>query len=94
MTQIPESLARRNFAVNGSLWLLSKCAEECAELGAAILKHLNKESSEEDIQAEMADVEIALETLSAAVYGREIIEKYKRDKIERIERKVEEQESA
>lgn len=88
----PESLARRNYAVNGSRWLLSKCAEECAELGAAILKYLNKDASEEDIQAEMADVEIAIETLSAAIYGRETIEKYKRSKIKRIERKVSEQE--
>lgn len=93
MTTTPESLSRRNFAVNGSRWLLDKCAEECVELAGAILKHKNKGESEEAIQAEMADVEIALETLSSAVYGRDVIEKYKREKIERIEKRVRELEA-
>ena len=86
-----EDLIRRNIAANGKEWILSKCAEECAELAAAILKYKNKGESEDAIIAEIADVSLALETLEA-IYGRENVERYKAAKVERIEKRVREQE--
>ena len=87
-----ELLINRNIAVNGKVWLLNKCAEECVELAGAILKHFNKGESEKEIQAEIADVEIAIEHLSL-IYGRELIDNFKLEKIDRIERRIEEKEA-
>lgn len=84
-------ISKRNVAINGKTWHLLKLAEECAELGAAILQHLTKGSPEERIQEEAGDVEIALLNLST-IYGRGIIETAKIDKLARIERRVSEQE--
>lgn len=86
-----ETLARRNIKTNGKTWHLQKTAEECCELSAAILKHLTKGAPEADIQLEIADVEIALYNLSI-IYGRELIDKAKAEKLRRIEIKTREQE--
>jgi hypothetical protein len=56
------------------------------------LKHFNKGESEEKIQAEVADVEIAIEHLSF-IYGREVIDDYKLKKIDLIEQEIERKEA-
>ena len=84
-------LAHRNVKINGKTWHLAKTVEECAELIDAITKFWTKNGSEEHIQEEIADVEIALLNLST-IYGRGIIEIAKTDKLVRIERRVLEQE--
>lgn len=83
------NILHRSVEYRGKNWLLMKAAEECAELSAAILQHLNKEASEEDIQKEMADVGIALDHLEV-IYGTSIVAPAKTAKWKAIQKKLEE----
>ena len=68
--------------IRGRRWYLEKLAEECCELGAAILQHLNKDAPFSRVLEEAADVSIHLEALSHFDTGgaieHAIIQKYKR----------------
>lgn len=84
-----EKIITDNISIHTREWFLLKTAEECSELSAAIMQYLTKDGSSMAILAEIADVEISIELLSA-IFGRTDIESYKRGKWEKINRKNDE----
>ncbi len=77
-------LARKN-------WHLLKMAEECNELGDAIMKYFTKGGSEADIVTEAAHVEVALDHLYT-IYDRTQAIEAKDVKYTQIAKKLDEQE--
>ena len=81
----------KNIELSGKNWHYSKLAEECAELGAAILQYLNKGGELDNIEKEIADVEIAIDYYRIIHKDTERfynIDRYKKLKYAKIDRAV------
>ena len=83
------NIIRRCAKVRGKEWCLLKLAEECDELGAAIMQKFTKKGSEVNIQNEMGDVEIAIDILKI-IYSNKVIDIAKQNKLEKIDKKLKE----
>jgi NTP pyrophosphatase (non-canonical NTP hydrolase) len=78
----------KNIELSGKRWILSKFAEECAELSAAILQYLNKDiDSLKKIEKEIADVKIEMNYYELMFSDNNII-KYERIKYKAINKKI------
>ena len=88
-----KNMIKRNLEIRNPEWHLLKLAEECNELSLAIIQSITKGNNIEHIYEEMGDVEISIEHIKS-LYSKEniyeIIEKSKKKKWKKIDKKVSE----
>jgi len=92
--QLPETIYRRALRHYGDRHQLNKMAEEASELSAAISRYKNRDASNDEtlliaLVEELADVEIMCQQMRL-VFGDQPVDAAKRQKLERLERRLEE----
>lgn len=63
-------------------------AEECSELSAAVIRHMNRDFPVENVIAEIADVEIMIEQFCFCREFRYLINKEKERKLKRLKARL------
>jgi NTP pyrophosphatase (non-canonical NTP hydrolase) len=77
----------KNIELSGEKWILSKFAEECSELSAAILQHLNKGTDLKKVEKEIADVRIEIRYYEEMYTNNNILE-YENIKNKKINKRI------
>lgn len=85
-----KSLLEKNITYNGYILQKIVAVEEMSELTKELVKDLRGIADEKHIAEEMADVEIMLEQLKIIYNNSDIVEKFKIEKLERLEKILEE----